>query len=75
MNKNLEGSLGLAMEHINSFLVSNVNEIKIYDLRTYIEIEESVIIIPIEKSKTRERNEIISMIGSPCNKELVVISG
>jgi len=64
VNKNLEGSLGLPMESINSFLVSNVNEINVYDLRTYEEIRGSLIKIPLETSTTRERNEIISMVAS-----------
>ena len=47
VSNNLEGSLGLPMEGINSFLVSNTKEINVYDLRTYEEIKDAQIKIPL----------------------------
>jgi len=37
---NLEGCLGLPMESTETFLVSNVSEINVYDLRTYEAVPE-----------------------------------
>ena len=63
------------MPSINTLLVSHTNEIKVYDIDTFQEIEENVIRIDLELSDTREENEILSMVSSADDMQLVVITG
>jgi len=72
---NLDGSRGLPIESMNAFLVSKVDVIHFYDVDTFRELKGCLIQIPLFKSETREKNEIISMQLSNDENYIAVISG
>ena len=61
VSKNCDGSLGLQIESINAFLVSETTMIKFYDVDSLKELKECEIKIPVLESVSREPNEIIGM--------------
>ena len=75
VSENLNGSIGLPIVSMGAFLVSNIDEVRFYDILTYNEVEASRIQIPLLKSETRERNEVISMQKSSDDETLAVITG
>jgi hypothetical protein len=56
-------------------LVSNIDEIQMYDGKTFQEVKNRKIKIDLLKSETRERNEVIAMNLCPYEKYLGVITG
>ena len=72
---NYEGSIGLNLKSINAMLVSNIDEIQMYDGKTFQEVKNRKITINLLKSETRERNEVIAMNLCPYEKYLGVITG
>jgi len=72
---NLDGSIGLPIESMNAFLVSKIDMIHFYDVDSFKELKECLIQIPLFKSDTREKNEIISMQLSTDENYIAVISG
>ena len=74
---NLDGSRGLPIEAMNAFLISKTDRIKFFDTKTYKEIKECEIKIPLleKKAKEREPNQIISLQISQDQNLLAVISG
>ena len=72
---NFEGALGLNVVSMGVFLVTNVDEIQMYDCTTFQEIPERRLKIPQIASTTRERNEIIAISLCPYEKYLGVITG
>lgn len=72
---NLDGSIGLPMESMNAFLVSKIDVIIFYDVDTYDELINARIQIPLLKSETREKNQIIGMQKDPEENFLAIISG
>ena len=75
VHEDFDGSRGLPVESMKAFLVGVIDKIKFYDVNTFEEIKECEIEIPLFKSTSRERNEIISMQISPKEDILAVISG
>ena len=73
----LDGSRGLPIDSMNAFLVSKIDTVKFYSIDTFREIEECKIKIALEKAESneREKNEIITMQISACQKMLAIISG
>ena len=73
----LDGSRGLPVDSMNAFLVSQIDVVKFYNIDTFKEIEECKIKIRLipKKDDERERNEIITMQISSCQKMLAIISG
>lgn len=61
IDHNYDGCIGLPVETMNAFLVSDVDVVNFYDVDSFKEIEECRIQIPLLKSDTREPNQIISM--------------
>ena len=57
----LDGSRGLPVESMNAFLVSKIDTIRFFDIDTFREIKQCEIQVPLLKSVSREKNEIISM--------------
>ena len=57
----LDGSRGLPVESMNAFLVSKIDTIQFFDIDTFREIKQCEIQVPLLKSVSREKNEIISM--------------
>jgi len=41
VSENLNGSIGLPIVSMGAFLVSNINEVRFYDILTYNEVEAS----------------------------------
>ena len=58
---NLDGSTGLPIETMNAFLVSKIDVIHFYDVNSFKELVNCRLQIPLFKSETREKNQIISM--------------
>lgn len=73
----LDGSRGLPVDSMNAFLVSKIDTVKFYSIDSFREIEECQIKIDLDKagSNEREKNEIITMQISACQKMLAIISG
>ena len=69
------GSIGLSMESMNSFLVGKGDTIKFYNIDTYQENTELEIKIPLLPSDTREPTEIIGLQNSLDENTLAVITG
>jgi hypothetical protein len=72
---NLDGSRGLPIESMNAFLVSKTDVIHFYDVDSFKELKGSRLQIPLFKSETREKNEIVSMQLSLDQNYIAVISG
>lgn len=73
--ENLDGSIGLPIESMNTFLVSKGDKVCFYDVDSYKEQPEYRIEIKLLPSGTREPNSIIAMQVSQCERYLAVISG
>ena len=73
----LDGSRGLPIESMKSFLVSKVDMVKFYNIDTFQEHKECQIKINLMKTgeNERERNEIITMQISSCQRMLAIITG
>ena len=56
VSQNLDGEKGLEIYSMNAFAVSKIDTIHFYDVTTYKEIKEAMIIIPLLKSVSREPN-------------------
>ena len=61
VNQDFDGSRGLPVESMDAFLVSSVKNIMFYDIHNFKEIKDCRLEFPLLETKTRERNEIISM--------------
>ena len=59
--ENLDGSIGLPIESMNTFLVSKGDKVCFYDVDSYKELPEYRVEIKLLPSGTREPNSIISM--------------
>ena len=72
-NENLEGSICLELQKMNSFLVSKVDTIIMYDSESFEQIDS----VPIKllKADTREPNQVIAMVKSQDEEYLAVVSG
>ena len=72
-NENLEGSLGVEINSMNSFLVSKIDKVTIHDSDTF----EPVDTLPIQllKADTREPNQVIAIQKSKDEQYLAIISG
>jgi hypothetical protein len=57
--RDFQGSLGLDLSSMNTFIVTNVDKILMFDSETYNKVQ--VIQIPLLKTETREPNEIIGI--------------
>jgi len=76
VNRNMNGSIGLPILQLNAFLVSNLNEINVFDVDTFQEIKSSKIVINLLKTAgEREPNEVIAMQVCQKGEILAVISG
>jgi|APSaa5957512535_1039671.scaffolds.fasta_scaffold53588_2 hypothetical protein len=73
VHQNLEGSLGIELQHHNAFVVTQIDKIYIFDAETFKELSQ----IPVNllQTETREPNQVISMQKSNCENFLAVISG
>ena len=72
---NYEGSLGISIESQRAFMVSKRDTIRMYDARTFQELDDFKIDIQLLPSKSRERNEIIAMTTCHNEEYLAIISG
>lgn len=72
-NENFEGAIGVDIGSNGQFIVSNVNQLKFYDSKTF----ELMDILPISllPSVTREPNEIVGLQTCQNGHYLAVISG
>ena len=73
--ENFEGSLGLNVKSMNIFFVTNVDEVLMYDAKTFQEVKENKMKLPLMKATSRERNEIIAMQICPYDRYLAIITG
>lgn len=75
LQENLEGSKGIDVESMGTFLVSKKDSVHMYDAQNFQEKIDHTIKIQLMESKTREVNQIISMVMCPYEQNLAIISG
>ena len=71
--ENLEGSMGLELETMGTYLVTKIDQVIMYDSRTFKEV--SKIPIALLKTETREPNQVIAMQKCQDEEYLAIISG
>ena len=61
VSENFSGCIGIPIESMNALCVSKIDEVKFYNLKTFEELKESKLVIPLLKSESREPNQVIAM--------------
>ena len=74
-NDNYEGQIGINIKKMNCILVSNYNEIQMYDSKSWQEVKDRKIDVKLMEDKGRYKNQIIAMSLCPYEKYLGVITG
>lgn len=74
-SQNCDGAIGISVESMNAFIVTETKTLKFYNVDTFKEILESRIDIPLLDSVTREPNQIISVRINKKEDYLAVMSG
>jgi hypothetical protein len=71
--QNLDGAKGVEMLFLQMIIVTNKDQLLVYDNRNFKHIK--TIPIPLLTTQTREANEIIGIQKSHCEESLAIISG
>ncbi len=60
---------------MNTFSVGHIDKVRFFDATTYQELKNQTIPIPLLKSETREKNEVVSMQKNHDGSIIACISG